>query len=148
MEVFRLINEERAAHDLPPYAYDEQLECVARLHGQDCLQRGWCDHIGSDGSTIRERVARSGYEAVGVAEVMVYASSPQEAVAWWMNETPPEDEHRRTLLGDFLQRVGVAVVPIGNGTYYFIADLARPQQPLMAVFGTVIFSCLKWICLH
>ena len=128
-ELFRLINAVRAEHDLPPYTYREQLAHVAQLHGQDCLERGSLTHTGSDGSKIKARILRSGYDAVGWAEIMVYSASPQEALDWWMDEVPPNDPHRSTLLGSWLTEIGVAILPLDNGYFYFIADLARPASP-------------------
>ena len=128
-EVFGLINAVRAENDLPPYTYSEQLAQVAQLHALDCLQRGLLDHTGSDGSSAKTRILRSGYDAAGTAEVMVQSASPQEAVNWWMDEVPPNDPHRSTLLGSFLTEIGVAVVSLDNGQYYFVADLARPASP-------------------
>jgi uncharacterized protein YkwD len=125
-EVFRLINAERARHGLAPFVYDETLAQAARLHGADCQQRGSCGHTGSDGSSVRERVARAGYDAAGAAECIVYNSSPQGAVAWWLDEVPPNDAHRRTLLSTWVTEIGIAVVPTGWGNYYFIANFGRP----------------------
>jgi uncharacterized protein YkwD len=127
--VFRLINEVRAAHGLPPYAYNETLAQAAWLHGQDCLARGWCGHTGSDGSNVTTRIKRAGYDASAGAECIVYSSSPQKAVAWWMDEVPPNDAHRRTLLSTWVAEIGIAVVPTGTGTNYFIADFGRPRTP-------------------
>jgi uncharacterized protein YkwD len=124
--VFRLINAERARHGLPPYVYNETLAQAARAHGADCQQRGSCGHTGSDGSNVRERVARAGYAAAGAAECIVYNDSPQGAVAWWMDEVPPNDAHRRTLLSTWVTEIGIAVVPTGWGNYYFIANFGRP----------------------
>ncbi|MBN1582849.1 MAG: CAP domain-containing protein [Anaerolineae bacterium] len=128
-EVFRLINAVRAEHDLPSFIYNDRLAHVAQLHGQDCLERGSLTHTGSDGSDVKARILRSGYDAIGWAEVITYSASPQEAVTWWIDEVPPNDAHRRTLLGSWLTEIGVAVIPLGNGTYYFITDLARPASP-------------------
>jgi uncharacterized protein YkwD len=127
-EVFQIINEVRAENGLPPYTYNEVLELAAQLHGQDCLQREYCDHLGSDGSDVRTRLQRAGYDAAGEAEVIVYSSSPQAAVDWWMDEVPPNDPHRSTLLSEWFTEIGVAVVDAGH-TYYFIADLGRPAAP-------------------
>lgn len=129
LEVFRLINAIRAERSLPPLTYSEQLARVAQLHAEDCLERTSLTHTGSDGSTVQERILRSGYDAVGWAEVIVYSASPQEAVEWWMDEVPPNDPHRRTLLGSWQTEIGIAVVSLGNGYYYFVADLARPASP-------------------
>jgi len=126
-DVFRLINEVRVQNGIPPYTYNALLEQAALLHGEDCRQRGYCNHTGSDGSNVRTRVTRVGYDAAGAAECIVYSSSPANAVAWWMDEVPPNDAHRRTLLSTWLTQIGIAVVPNGRGTYYFIADFGRPN---------------------
>ena len=126
-EVFQLINLARAEHGLAPYVYNETLEQAAQLHGQDCFEQGECSHTGSDGSDAQTRILRAGYAAAGSSEVIVYSSSPQAAVDWWMDETPPDDPHRSTLLSTWVTEIGVAVVPTGRGDYYFIADFGRPQ---------------------
>lgn len=127
-EVFQIINAVRAEHGLPPYTYNEILERAAQLHGQDCLARDNLTHIGSDGSNASTRILRAGYNAAGTAEITVTSSSPQAAVDWWMNETPPNDPHRSTILSTWVTEIGIAVVPASN-TNYFIADLGRPKTP-------------------
>ena len=126
-EVFRLINETRAQNGIAPYAYNALLEQAALLHAQDCQQRGSCNHTGSDGSNVRTRVARAGFGTAGAAECIVYSSSPSEAVAWWLDEVPPNDAHLRTLLSTWVTEIGIAVVPNGRGSFYFIADFGRPN---------------------
>jgi len=126
-EVLQLINAARVQNGIAPYAYNTLLEQAALLHGQDCQQRGSCSHTGSDGSNVRTRVARIGYSAAGAAECIVYSSSPTEAVGWWLDEAPPNDAHRRTLLSTWVTEIGIAVVPNGSGSYYFIADFGRPN---------------------
>ena len=128
-EVFALINAVRAERGLPPYTYNETLAQAAYLHGLDCQQRGFCNHVGSDGANVTARVVRTGYPAVGAAECIVYSASPQEAVAWWMDEVPPNDWHVRTLLSTWVTEIGIAVVPNNVGSYYFIADFGRPATP-------------------
>jgi uncharacterized protein YkwD len=44
-----------------------------------------------------------------------------------MDETPPNDPHRSTLLSTGVTETGVAVVPTGQGDYYFIAVFGRPK---------------------
>ncbi len=126
-EVFALINAERATAGLGPFVWNDTLAQAAYLHGLDCQQRGSCNHTGSDGSTVKIRVLRAGYPAVGAAECIVYSKSPQQAVFWWMDEVPPDDWHRRTILSTWVTEIGIAVVPNHLGSYYFIADFGRPQ---------------------
>ena len=125
-EVARLINEVRAAHGLPPFAYHPTLASAAQAHANDCSQRGWCSHNGSDGAYIKERLRRAGYEGAGWAECWAQSQSPQGAVDMWMDEVPPNDPHRRTLLSDWLTEIGLGVGDAGRGYYYFIADFGRP----------------------
>jgi uncharacterized protein YkwD len=127
-EIYRLINEQRAAYGLPPLAWNGTLAYAAQLHADDCYARGWCDHTGSDGSTYKERIIRAGYDPVRWSECWAWYGTPEMAVAMWMDEVPPNDPHRRTILSDYLMEVGVGVVP-GNGHgYYFIADFGTPRN--------------------
>jgi len=125
-EIFRLINEQRAVYGLPPLAWNGTLANAAQLHADDCYARGWCGHTGSDGSTYKERIIRAGYDPVRWSECWAWYGTPEMAVAMWMDEVPPNDPHRRTILSDYLTEVGVGVVP-GNGHgCYFIADFGTP----------------------
>lgn len=124
-EVVRLMNEARAQHDLPPLTYNETLAQAAQAHANDCIQRGWCGHTGSDGSNIKQRIIRAGYQPTGWAECWAWTMSPQHAMEVWMDETPPDDPHRRTILSTWLTEVGVGVAQPERGTY-FIADFGRP----------------------
>ncbi len=125
-EVWRLINENRAAHGLGPLEYNQVLSWAAQSHAEDCTQRGWCSHTGSDGSTAASRIARAGYQASRTSECWVMAISPAGGIAFWMNEVAPNDPHRRTLLSCYLSEVGIGVSPAGAGNYYIIADFGRP----------------------
>ena len=127
-EVYRLLNAERAAHDLPPLAWNETLARAAQRHANDCQARGWCSHTGSDGSSYRERIIREGYDPVRWSECWAWYGSAERAVAMWMNETPPNDPHRRTILAPHLTEVGVGVVPGKGFGYYFIANFGTPRQ--------------------
>ncbi|MBN2390597.1 MAG: LysM peptidoglycan-binding domain-containing protein [Anaerolineae bacterium] len=127
-EIFRLINEQRAAYGLAPLAWNGTLARAAQLHADDCYARGWCGHTGSDGSTMKERIIRQGYDPVRWSECWAWYGTPEMAVAMWMDETPPNDPHRRTILSTWLTEVGVGVVPAADGRgYYFIADFGTPR---------------------
>jgi len=125
-ETVRLINEVRAAHGLGPLAYNETLALAAQRQANDCAQRGWCSHTGSDGSNIKTRILRAGYDPASWAECWAQRQTPQGAVDIWMDEVPPNDSHRRTLLTTWLSEIGVGVAQTSWG-YYFIADFGRPR---------------------
>jgi uncharacterized protein YkwD len=125
-EVARIINTVRAQHGLPPLVYNEALALAAQAHANDCSQRGWCSHTGSDGADLRTRILRVGYDPTGVAECWAMSRNPQHAVDMWMDEVPPDDAHRRTLLTTWQTEIGVGVAEAPWGYVYFIADFARP----------------------
>jgi len=124
-KIARLINEVRAQHGLPPFTYNPKLEQAAQAHANDCARRGWCSHTGSDGANIKSRILRAGYSAGGWAECWAQTQTPQRAVEVWMDETPPNDPHRRTLLSDWVTEIGIGVSQADWGTY-IIADFGRP----------------------
>jgi uncharacterized protein YkwD len=124
-ETARLINEVRAAHGLPPYTYNEKLAQAAQSHVDDCIQRGWCSHTGTDGSDVKARIIRMGYEPSGWAECWAQSRDPSHAVEMWMDEVPPNDPHVRTLLSTWVTEIGVGVAQTTWG-YYFVADFGRP----------------------
>jgi uncharacterized protein YkwD len=126
-EVVRIMNEVRAAHGLPPLAYNETLARAAQVQANDCAARGSCSHTGSDGSTIKERILRVGYDPASWAECWAIRPTPQEAIDIWMDEEPPNDPHRRTLLTTWLTEVGIGVAEAHWG-YYFIADFGKPLR--------------------
>jgi len=126
-ETARLINEVRAQHGLGPLAYNETLALAAQGQANDCTQRGWCSHTGSNGSDIKTRILRAGYEPASWAECWAQRKTPQGAVDIWMDEVPPNDPHRRTLLTTWLSEIGVGVAQTDWG-YYFIADFGRPRD--------------------
>ncbi|MGC9396876.1 MAG: LysM peptidoglycan-binding domain-containing protein [Anaerolineae bacterium] len=126
-EVWRIMNETRAAHGLPPYDYNETLAQAAQAHAEDCSQRGSCSHTGSDGSDIKTRIQRVGYTG-GYAECWAVRPSPQDVIDVWMDEVAPNDPHRRTVLHTWFTEVGIGVAPSPwKGYYYVIADFGRPR---------------------
>jgi len=125
-ETARIINQVRAQHGLGPLTYNEALAAAAQAHANDCQQRGWCSHVGSDGSDVKQRIIRAGYDPAGWAECWAWNRTPQAAVDAWMDEVPPNDPHRRTLLSPWLTEIGLGVAEAPSWGYFFIADFGRP----------------------
>ena len=126
-EIVRLINHARAQYGLLPLAYNETLAQVAQAHTNDCLQRGWGGHYGSDGSNIKTRMQRAGYDPVRWSECWAQTQSPQGAMDVWMDEVPPNDPHRRTILNPALEEIGVGVGQPDWG-FYFFADFGTSRN--------------------
>lgn len=124
-EIWQLINGERDRQGLYQLAYNPKLAAAAQKHAQDCSQRGECSHTGSDGSDEAVRVQRENYQG-SVDEAWSWSASPANAVAWWLDEVPPNDWHRRMLLSTYLREVGVGVAPAPNGGHFFVAVFGVP----------------------
>ncbi|MCV6980542.1 CAP domain-containing protein [Mycolicibacterium pulveris] len=88
--VLDLINATRAANGCGPLALNPQLTAAAARHALDVLHNGAEGHVGTDGSSISQRVRDAGYATNGsVGEVVFWgtgaARNPAAAVQWWMN---------------------------------------------------------------
>jgi uncharacterized protein YkwD len=124
-----LINQERQNQGLAPYNLQSQLQTAARLHSTDMACNDFLDHTGSDGSSVRDRVRRQGYNWTWVGE-NIYATgntsstAPQQAFDWWMNSAL----HRANLLSPNYTDIGLGYMYRSGSTYggYFTAVFARP----------------------
>ncbi|RWA20145.1 CAP domain-containing protein [Mycolicibacterium elephantis] len=88
--VLNLINATRAANGCGPLAQNPQLTEAATRHALDVLNNGAEGHVGTDGSSISQRVRDAGYATNStVGEVVFWgtgaARNPAAAVQWWMN---------------------------------------------------------------
>ena len=57
------INHERVSRGMVPYALNAELTQAAQAHANDIASTGNYSHIGADGSTVFDRVARTGFSA-------------------------------------------------------------------------------------
>lgn len=88
MDLLHQVNKARMSEGIPPVDYSEELEDVAYVHTLDMIKNHFFGHTGSDKSTLRERVAESGFEASVVGENLgKNLFSVQDAVAYWMSQT-------------------------------------------------------------
>ena len=124
-EVLALINRARAQRNLQPLTYNDTLAAAAQQHANDCAQRGWGSHTGSDGSKEAARAQQAGYTGTRVDESWTVSLTPARAVAWWLDEAPPKDPHKRMLLSANLVEVGVGLARASWG-YYFVALFGAP----------------------
>ena len=68
-----------------PVAWDGRLERAAERHTNDMASHGVLAHIGSDGSTVGDRVSSAGYDWRRVGENLAHAPRPaHEVVALWL----------------------------------------------------------------
>lgn len=123
-EIHEEVNEERRARGLEPLERRGELDTVARGHSRDLLGTGTVGHIGSDGSTVDERVRRAGVNCrAGENVAMEYFDRPVRApdgdtevyrteeeaaesvVARWMSS----EGHRENILRESFTTQGIGV---------------------------------------
>jgi uncharacterized protein YkwD len=105
-ELLDRINKARTAKRRRKLQAHPALAAAAAAHSADLASHGLCQHDGSDGSTVQDRVRRQGYSPVAVAENLAFgAESPAQVVSLWLKS----DAHRDNLLGKAYAHAGVAV---------------------------------------
>ncbi len=117
-----LYNQARAANGLPPLAQSPTLEATAQAHADDCAARGWCSHVGSDGSRASQRIARAGYAGRFSGENWAWAREADQAFdMWYTQEIPTQGPHWKNILSPRYTEVGFGVAA-WRGGYFFIAN--------------------------
>jgi uncharacterized protein YkwD len=109
------INATRVANGCGPVAANPQLTASAARHANDMLRNGVQGHIGSDGSSLVQRVVDAGYTPyAALGEVVFWSrgsgSTPAAAVTWWMNSPG----HRAVITDCELTEVGFSAVSNGD----------------------------------
>ena len=129
----QLVNRDRASEHLPPVTLDEGAPSRAgQMHADDMAHLGYLGHWGSDGSTPEQRMTEAGGADVDFENAYCVTDekvrrldreprfSPadlERAEAMFFGEKPPNDGHRKTILGKWRKRVGVGIAlpqPVGN----------------------------------
>ncbi len=125
-EVLRLINYARAAYGLHPLTWHPILAQVAQTQADECAATGVCEHVNAAGLHYRERMRLAGYIPLYGSECIGRRDTPHDIVYSWLNETPPNDAHRRTILGKNYVHAGVGMAASHSTYYYFVVDFGRP----------------------
>ncbi|MGB2897263.1 MAG: CAP domain-containing protein [Anaerolineales bacterium] len=122
--VVQLINAERQSRGLHAYTVQTQLRAAARVHAADMACNHFLGHIGSDGSTVRDRVTAQGYTFSWIGENYMVSQNPQTAFNWWMNSAP----HTANILSPNYTEFGVGYIYSAESDYggYFVIVFARP----------------------
>ncbi|HEY1957167.1 MAG TPA: CAP domain-containing protein [Polyangiaceae bacterium] len=131
--MLELINRDRATEHLAPVALDEGVASRAgQAHAEDMAHLGYLGHWGSDGSTPEQRITEAGGADVDFENAYCVTDektrpldpSPrfdraeiERAESMFFGEKPPNDGHRKTILGKWRKRVGIGIAlarPVGN----------------------------------
>lgn len=129
------INRERIARGLVPYALNSQLTAAAQAHANDLSRTGKYrtpaeGHIGSDGSTVFDRVARTSFGAYSwgrrLGENWAHYADTARAFTEWMNSEP----HRNNILHPLYREIGIGVAPAREGGFLYIVDFGAEPNVL------------------
>ena len=110
------INEQRAAHGLPPVVGCGSLHSAADGHSLDQAAMQQISHAGSNGSNVQQRAESSGYHGwTALGENLAAGQGDVDTVvAAWM----ASGAHRDIILGSNFSHIGVGVA-MGGGTPYW-----------------------------
>jgi uncharacterized protein YkwD len=117
-----LVNLERARHGLAPLRENPLLAQAGARHAQDMVRRRFFGHTGSAGTTVAQRVRRSGYlrraRRWAVGEALAFGRGAQATsaaiVAAWLRSPA----HRGILLDRRFRELGVGIalgMPVRGG---------------------------------
>jgi uncharacterized protein YkwD len=104
------INHARAAHGLRPVAPAPSLHWAARHHSQDMLARDYFGHTSPTGSTLFQRIVRSGFRTVGpwwAGETLAWATGSAATAKSIVHMWLASPEHRAILLSSRYRFVGL-----------------------------------------
>jgi len=118
-------NRERAKEKLPPLTANAQLEAAAQAHARDMAEQKKMSHTGSDDSTPADRIKKTAYRYVRVAENVAVEYKDVEAVMRGWTESPP---HKKTILGEYTE-MGGAVARDEDGRRYWCVVFGTPLPP-------------------
>lgn len=124
-QVFDLTNSYRQQAGLAPLRLNAKLNTAAQAHSVDMALNDFFSHIGSDGSTVYNRMNGAGYDYNLAAENIVAGyATPKSAVQAWMNSPG----HRANILHPNLQEIGIGFYFLSNDSgsnnyrYYWTQD--------------------------
>jgi uncharacterized protein YkwD len=122
-EMLALVNAERSRRGLGPMVLDGRLSNTAQLHSQDQAARQTMSHTGGDGSTLRDRMNRSGFPWRAAGENVAYGYPTAASVmVGWMNSSG----HRANILSSNTH-LGVGLAYSSNGVPYWTQVFATPR---------------------
>ncbi len=129
-ETFSLVNQYRAAHDLPPLEWSEAILKEARGHSRD-MASGEVDfgHDGFSGRVGRLKEGQTGFRGAGENVLMTddLQNVARKAVDLWLRSP----HHLANIRGDF-NYTAVGVWQDKNGTLYFTQIFLKLAAPTPA----------------
>jgi hypothetical protein len=119
-----LVNRDREGEGLQPVEFDDVATRAAQGHAEDMAKKGYRAHWGSDGSVPEQRYTEAGGEHLVFENVTCLfdgkereldpnptfsAEELEIAERTYMEETPPNDGHKKNILTPTHNRLGVGL---------------------------------------
>lgn len=136
-QILKLVNQERAEVGADPLQINEQLDRAANLHSQDQAGMDRMTHTGSNGSSIGDRVKKSGYTYSYTAENVAPVALDSETVMHggegfngitlnpgWMGS----ENHRNNILNPDFEDIGVGYAESADGSPYWTLSFGNPAD--------------------
>ncbi|MCD7858582.1 MAG: CAP domain-containing protein [Firmicutes bacterium] len=115
-EVFELVNEERAAADLPALSYNESMQHIADLRAQEITEL--FSHTRPDGSAW---YTAYDFEYTYIGENLAYGYSTAAGVMkGWMNS----EGHRANILNEYFNTITISIAE-KDGVLYWVQEFSE-----------------------
>lgn len=125
LHVLRLTNLHRSLRRIPPVQLNATLCHVAKLHNADlAFAQHRLNHVGRDGAMLRIRLARQGYMFRYASENLARGQMNCE---WVINSWLKSEGHRRNLLNDRVEEMGLHVGRGSDGRLYWCQVFAKKR---------------------
>ena len=128
VRVVELVNEQRAAHGLPPMAINDTLGQAAQGYAGYMAEANFFAHRGLDGSTLVTRAEAAGYRAWSFLGENLAAGqpTPERVVTAWMNSPT----HRANVLSAEGAEIGIGKAYNPNAKYrvYWAMEIGTRWQ--------------------
>ncbi|MGK4584008.1 CAP domain-containing protein [Kitasatospora sp. HPMI-4] len=135
-QVLSLINQARAAQGLPAYTITAGLTRSAEAHNQTMAGGCGMSHQCPGEAELGARETAAGVQWNAIGENIGYGggvgSAAQDIAAMavsltqdMLNETPPDDGHRKNILSGEFSHIGIAVYRDAHGTVWLTQDFSN-----------------------
>ncbi len=121
-DILQGVNQVRAEHGLPPYAFNGTLSIAAQNHANWMANNVIYSHTGAGGSSPLDRARAAGYLGA-VAENIVGGSgmTPHQGIIWWRNSAL----HYSMMVSNRYTEAGVGFASNGRENMYVLV-MGRP----------------------
>jgi uncharacterized protein YkwD len=128
LELYQLMNEERAKVNAPALELSPVLNRVAQEHSDEMAKHNFFGHDSLNGLTFVNRIRNAGYRFSSAAENLFAGNGPYDDAAYVINTWLRSTSHRENMLNPVYTEVGIGYRVNPDSTYgaYFTADFGTP----------------------